>query len=324
MEDFTRPFTDEEFLEVFRNSGYAEIGFQYCKEQYERWFNEMLNECTKKYGNPIDDKIPLDQIRESLSCKKATIREDAWRDVQDLSYVEEYISERNNGQSHEWAKIYAENYEDYYRQNWIYTYTHFELGKINSQLAEQDLEKLICRISQGNDIWKRYLREGTYEKDSIDEVIDNLPHFHTKHQDLIAKGYDEHYSYMLAKLRTLRDYYTEVYCVEYAEVYSREIAAGADKEQANDIAFNETEIFSERYYDGGWELDKSKTYAKAYIKLKAEGKQKHKLMQAAMEATWPTEYKRYHELYDEFVKKGMDKFEADKEASIIAFKLIPR
>lgn len=42
MEEFTRPFTEEEFDKAFRESGYPEIARRYCHDMMLERFNSLM------------------------------------------------------------------------------------------------------------------------------------------------------------------------------------------------------------------------------------------------------------------------------------------
>lgn len=107
MNDFTRPFTEEEFNRIFQDSGYPEIARQYCSEELEETFNSILNEDLSE-----DDLKNPHQLIINLKTQDGwtadTIREQSWIYVKENWHVDEYVRQRELGHGHEWAKLFCE------------------------------------------------------------------------------------------------------------------------------------------------------------------------------------------------------------------------
>ena len=106
MEEFLRPYTDEKFDNLFKGSGYPEVVRQYCKEILAEWMNALIDGEVEDLDNPQD---VLEAWQDGLH-EKPTVREEAWTKVG--PYVQVYLSEREYGQSHEWARKYTQELLD--------------------------------------------------------------------------------------------------------------------------------------------------------------------------------------------------------------------
>lgn len=107
MNDFTRPFTDEEFNRIFHDSGYPEIARQYCSEELEETFNSILNEELTE--DDLKDVVQLiKDLKTEDGWKADTIREQSWIYVKENSHIDEYVRQRELGHRHEWAKQFCE------------------------------------------------------------------------------------------------------------------------------------------------------------------------------------------------------------------------
>ena len=138
MDNFLRPYTAEEFEEVFSSSNYNEIAKQYCKEVMDECYGDLIEEYGKDVIKP---DWTIDKFKEEPLVED-TLRESAWRYVGECGYVEQYIEQRLQGHSHEWAKVYTNLYSELFsgdRPNKykLYNMTYRELVSLYKETVIQ-------------------------------------------------------------------------------------------------------------------------------------------------------------------------------------------
>lgn len=109
MNDFTRPFTEEEFNKVFRDAGYPEIARRYCYEEWQEYFNAQVTDRQEIIETP-EPYITL--YKKDLGWSKDTYREQIWETTKELIHVDDYVKQRKLGRGHEWAKFYCDHLDD--------------------------------------------------------------------------------------------------------------------------------------------------------------------------------------------------------------------
>lgn len=266
MENFLRPFSEEEFNERFNQSGLEDIARTYCREECDKWFNDILEEEIDRFVSVVDG---IDKLRKNRSTDVSTVRDAAWADMLHFAEIDEYIFQRKMGHGHLWSKFYAENLIE----NAVLHSTYKDLCKVDSRLAEAELEILVGYLVKDRDsVFEEYLRHGLSRDgyDTIDEAIAMSEKFYENYRRLTAKGYDHYYARMYSEL-SIREEYADEYCIYFAEIYSRERASGYDGDAAYRRAEDEAQIIFDKVQGAGWSLDKSKTYAHKYIDLVYSG-----------------------------------------------------
>lgn len=112
MNEFLRPFTDFEFNQKFLESGYSDIAREYCSEELQRIYKDILQVDLKN----IDKQDPVQlikELQEEGGWAANTVREEAWHFVVNHSHVDIYIEQRQHGNSHEWATLFCKECSKY-------------------------------------------------------------------------------------------------------------------------------------------------------------------------------------------------------------------
>lgn len=231
MEEFLRPYTDEEFEKIFKESGYPEIVKTYCREKTIERINELIDEHEINEDDSLEDVLEFWENTFSTS----TVREQAWIDLAD--YVQAYLHELDYGQSHKWAKEFAEyrNFDEPYEE------TFKRIRQTNPPAAVEGLLKLFRHVAQ--DKGEEYLYflvlahyEGWGGGDStIENIIQGVGKFYPIYQQQLAKGQSESYAEAYGEAIIYKGWGEEE-SSNYAAIIEQAMANGSDYEHAAKIA----------------------------------------------------------------------------------------
>lgn len=272
MEEFLRPYTDEEFDKLFKESGYPEIARQYCKEILAEWMNALIDgevKRSKGFRNPQD---VLEDWRNG-SHEKPTVREETWTKVD--SYVQVYLSEREYGQSHEWSRKYTQELLE--KDSKVpYENTYFGLKELNETTANVGLEILFHQSSkEKGSSFETFLRKINDRSSDIplDDIINNVESLYSVYQQQIKEGSSEPYAEAFAFATILHPSYNNCNddgCYTYDKLFEYAIVHGSDDKEAHNLAefFLNADLngykldeFSEKFPEG-WQRE---LYYQKYI-----------------------------------------------------------
>lgn len=233
MEEFLRPYTEEEFDTLFKESGYPEIARQYCKEILAEWMDALIDGEVENLANPQE---VLEAWRE-CPHEKPTVREEAWTKVG--PYVQVYLSEREYGQSHEWARKYTQELLDE-DSKLPYDDTFNEIRQTNPPAAIEGLLKLFRHVAQ--DKGEEYLYflvlahyDGRGGDTTIENIIRGVEKFFPIYQQQLADGHSESYAEAYGEAIIYKGWGEEE-SSNYAAIIEQAMANGSDYEQAAEIA----------------------------------------------------------------------------------------
>lgn len=105
MNDFIRPFTEDEFNRIFQESGYPEIARQYCYEEWQEYFNAQVTNRKEIIETP-EPYIAL--YKKHFGWTRDTYCEQIWESTKRMIHVEDYVKQRKLGRGHKWAKFYCD------------------------------------------------------------------------------------------------------------------------------------------------------------------------------------------------------------------------
>ena len=245
MTEFTRPFSEEEFNKAFLEAGYPEIARQYCHEEWQKNYKDIIKE-----GISEED---LPELKEHDGWTSDNIREQAWTYVKEYAHVDIYVLQRELGHGYEWAKLFCEELTDGDVDDAkIYWNTFGEMRSRRFKSGEEtevtrnwaDCSKsnsLSCKeytlavkyLAKGEGvIVERYIDHqlgSTYEG-KADELFSDALNFRSLYESLISEGYDKEDAF----------YYTldlsdEHYPVFY-EVYRKAMRHGEKRYDAWSLA----------------------------------------------------------------------------------------
>lgn len=207
MEEFLRPYTEEELEDLLQQSGYSEIARTYCLEELNYWCEyiisdeihwaiEELNYEKKLENRDIPDLVRV--LTTHLKWKKSTVREEAWNRVISGNKINIYLDQIAQGRPHGWATKFAEElshnplskniYKDVYHRFINYHYAEKELMKIAKEL-----------IHNRSDVFSSFIALLLRDVDELDieqlvksfEIYDNL--IQDGKSDLYAAAYFYYY-----------------------------------------------------------------------------------------------------------------------------------
>lgn len=233
MEEFLRPYTEEEFDNLFKGSGYPEVVRQYCKEILAEWMNALIDGEVEDLDNPQD---VLEAWQDGLH-EKPTVREEAWTKVG--PYVQVYLSEREYGQSHEWARKYTQELLDE-DSKLPYDDTFNEIRQTNPPASVDGLLKLFRHVAQGKgEDYLYYLvlayYDGWGEDSTIEGILRGVDKFFPIYQQQLADGHSESYAEAYGEAIIYKGW-SEEESYNYAAIIEQAMANGSDYEQAAEIA----------------------------------------------------------------------------------------
>lgn len=130
MEEFSRPYTEEELVDKFQLIGFDAFALQYCKDLFQEKVEYLLENdvCADEYDS-LDEMIA--ELKKVSHWKYTTIREEAWdRTVSELRH---YINQRKIGHGELWAREYASN---------AYLIDHF--GRIAKEQTAEVTYRSLC------------------------------------------------------------------------------------------------------------------------------------------------------------------------------------
>lgn len=222
MDEFTRPFTVEEFDTRFHETGYPDDARQYCYDSWIGMFNSHLRLEISRLNLP-DLPATIAFLKEECSWSADTVREQAWNDVMKHCDVDEYMSQRRDGHGHEWAKAFCDKLEvhDIFSEDVdivkIYGETYHELCdnlKTNDKRPVNDSQEKDCLADKELHIAAKKLANGE------SEIVENYI------ADKIKSEYDG----------TAYDLYFEA--VNFKRLYESILNEGFDKKTALEHAEN--------------------------------------------------------------------------------------
>ncbi len=206
MNDFIRPFTDEEFNKAFLEAGYPEIAWKYCYEKWREYFDDLIKEDLSEKDLP--------ELREHDGWTSDCIRNQAWTYVNEYAHIDIYVQRRESGHGHEWAKLFCEELA-YSGIDDAGTYwnTFGELRSSRFKSGEEievehnwlDCSKsdfLSCKeyvlpvkkLARGEgDVVERYIdyRLGSMYEGKTDELLSDALNFRSLYESLISEGYEK-------------------------------------------------------------------------------------------------------------------------------------
>lgn len=194
MNDFLRPYTEEEFDILFQQSGYPEIARLYCLEELNDHFNYIVNDEIAWVKDEIfwekeltcsDIPQMINALASHLKWTQSSVREEAWMRVVRDNKVDNYCNSLSQGRSDGWARSYAnilannpkpQNiYKEVYESFFNYHYADKELEEIANGLNNnrssalsmfltlllRDLEKLnLEELIKSFEIYDKLVQEG--------------------------------------------------------------------------------------------------------------------------------------------------------------------
>ncbi len=315
FEEFTRVFTEDEFQENLKQMGYDPIAEQYCRERLADWHNYHIKEEVEPVKRENEAKSSQEIIHEvlgGLDWSTSTVREEAWETFKRCEDVECYINQRKLGFGHDWASLFAYNSDDM-------PYEHAFDGLVENdkeELAKSEMEHLIAIFTEGKSPeYDKFLRY-CLDDGRKDDAIKQYEQFVEEYQALIKSGKDKVYAYKRVELNVFGDY-AEEYDEIYAKAYAREINKGKEEHDADNIAYEEAEAFSDVYFDRNWDLDDSKQFAERVTELISNGMNFKEAKKNAEDEILKAEELAYDALIADLIAEGMSESKAKKEAARI-------
>ena len=246
MNDFIRPYTEEEFNKAFLEAGYPEISRQYCHEEWQENFDSILTEDLSEENLP--------ELKEHDGWVSDNIREQAWTNVKENSHVDTYVKQRELGHGHEWARLFCDELS-YYNINdaIIYWDTYDQLRSSRFKTGEEvefnhnwvDCNKkdsLSCKeyllavnnLAKGEgEIVKCYIDyklQLINKETKTDKLLREAMDFRDLYESLINEGYDKEDAFKYAL--DLSNYHHPV----FNEVYREAMLHGQNPSEAWAIA----------------------------------------------------------------------------------------
>ena len=243
MEDKDRPYAEEEFEELFKQTGIDVIAKEYCRDELEEWMDSLRDNTLKGFN---------------------TLREAAWHNLLRFSHPNIYAEQRKNGQSHEWSTEFAQNFELYGENEMdkIIQATYHSLEEnLEEKIAKKELDKFIDHYSD-DPILNRICKQYFYE--AVDDWL-NLSKVYTSEfykckengkSDIYADAYADAYT----------SDYTEKYCSVLAEIKESAISHGLNDSDSDYFArfcagnYGDETLFTgirdfNKYFKGLWEKE---------------------------------------------------------------------
>ena len=253
MEEFTRPFTEEEFDKAFRESGYPEIARRYCREKWEEKYAFLISEYVPEDDSTDVEKL-LTELKEQEDWTSDNVREEAWSFVVRNEKVNVYVDQRQHGNSHEWAVIFCEHCdkeEDSLNSDtYAKTYkTHRKLHKADEGFVDDkigyvcvkagiksdpEIRQAVKYLAKGEgELVGHYIGCGIFDGvgKNVNELFNEAVYYKELCEQIMAEGYDketaiQHADNLIGKI----DYPI------YKSVYKEAMAHGATPDEAHRLA----------------------------------------------------------------------------------------
>lgn len=214
MEDKDRPYTEQEFEELFKQSGIDAIAKDYCWEELCEWIDSLRHKTQREFN---------------------TLSEAAWHNLLRFSHPNIYAEQRKNGQSHEWSKEFAQNFELYGENEMdkIIQATYHSLEEnLEEKIAKKELDKFIDHYSD-DPILNRICKQYFYEVDG-DEWLKLSKAYTSEFYKCKENGKSDIYADAYADAYTSD--YTEKYCCVLAEIKESAIKNGLNEDDSDFFA----------------------------------------------------------------------------------------
>ena len=228
MNDFLRPFTEDEFNKTYLEAGYPEIAQQYCHEQWQENFDYLIKE------NISETDLP--ELIEHAGWTSDCIRNQAWTYVKEYSHIDIYVLQRELGHGHEWAKLFCEDLltDDNPDDAEIYWHTYNKLRSQRFKSGDEievkhnwteccKSDSLSCReytiaikslAKDKGEIVERYIDyklELMYEG-TTDELYREALSFRELYESLINDGYEK-------KMHSIMPWILEMIIIRYSMMF---------------------------------------------------------------------------------------------------------
>lgn len=352
MNDFTRPFTEEEFNKVFRDAGYPEIARQYCREKYDYEFSEALHDLSNCESKDIN--LLLTELKKECCWKMETMREEAWNNVLKHAKVDIYMEQLKHGNSHEWAALFCNLCEDYdndedARNNTdIYASTYYAHRKLHKDdegfidktglyictkpgiMSDPQIHAVVKYFSKGEgEFVEQYIGRSIFEGDgrNINDLLEEALFYRKQCYALVAEGFDlktamEHVDNLstLEESVVFHDIYREAMKHNAAPSSAYRLARLCENEVVNGTLGLDNHTFKKEFTEP-WQRE---IYAGLLVKdmLKSEGaisvlhenaiRKDLDLKPVDKSLTWEDE--EFLRLKNEYIESGLDESTAKQRA----------
>lgn len=253
MEEFTRPFTEEEFDKAFRESGYPEIARQYCHDMMLERFNSLMRyEISLMDLNDLPSS--LNELKKECSWTTDTVREQAWIELVKSGDIEIYIEQRNHGNSHEWSVIFCEQccskedslnsdtYADtYLKRRELHRTNEGSVGnKIGYMsmkpgiISDPEIKKAVSFLAKGEgDLVEHYIGCKIFGRcgKNVNELFNEAMYYKRLCEQIMADGYDKG-----SAIRHADNLIDKVDYPVYMTVYKESMGHGATPDEAHRLA----------------------------------------------------------------------------------------
>ena len=226
MNDFIRPFTEDEFNRIFQESGYPEIARQYCYETWQENYKDILKEDISEEDLP--------ELKEYDGWTSENVREHAWRHVKEYSRIDIYVQQRKSGHGHEWSKLFCEELVQFTTDDAVAYWNTFDALRSSRFKSGEEVE-----IRHD---WFDCIKRDTLSCREYVIAVRNL-----------AKGEGETVErYIDYRLRSMYNGKTEELfqaALNFRNVYEGLMNEGYDKDEAFEYAMDLTDEHYQVFYD---------------------------------------------------------------------------
>lgn len=253
MNEFTRPFTEDEFDKAFHEAGYPEIARQYCNDKWLEIFNSLMRyEISLMDLNDLPNS--LNELKKECSWTTDTVREQAWIEFVNSGFVEMYLEQREHGNSHEWAVIFCEHcyskedslnsdtYANTYRKHRELCRTEegFSDNKIGYMCmkpgieSDPEIKKAVKFLAKGEgELVEHYIGCKIFDGcgKNINELFNEAMYYKRLCEQIMADGYDEENA-----IRHADNLIDKIDCPVYMMVYKDSMSHGATPDEADRFA----------------------------------------------------------------------------------------
>jgi hypothetical protein len=226
MIDKKTPHTEAHLIEIFKEKGLNEKYFPKLYAYYKHCFEELYEYEYKKWTEE-------DYEETGDSAHKGAL------EVTDM-FIEAFLGEKTKGQGDDWAFAVASCVEE---GEVVYHITYHDIKKTNPELAKQEL--LIHSGTFGGD--ENFIKHYIYlfEIEVVFKDLENRAKKYSeiyKTQSVLSKS--EVYIHEYARLLSSGDY-NPIYCEEYAYAYDKAVKEGKSEVYALEFA----EVYGEELVD---------------------------------------------------------------------------
>lgn len=269
MDEFTRPFTEEEFDKAFRESGYPEIARRYCREKWEEEYAFLISEYVPEDDSTDVEKL-LTELKEQEDWTSDNVREEAWSFVVRNEKVNVYVDQRQHGNSHEWAVIFCEHCdkeEDSLNSDtYAKTYkTHRKLHKAEEGIVDKnnsyictkpgiksdpEIKKAVKFLAKGEgELVEHYIgcRICDYVGKNVNELFNEAMCYKSLCEQIVSEGYD--------KKTTMCHAYNLINRIDYpvySSVYKEAMSHSATPDEADSLATRCENHSVNAFFDSEW------------------------------------------------------------------------